>query len=334
MRGDPLVTVLMSTYNSQSTIKEAVDSILNQTLLNFEFIIIDDASTDNTLKILKEYRDSRIKIIENKENKGLGYNLNYGINISKGAYIARMDSDDISLPQRFQKQVDYLNLHPDIICVGSRAYRFGNLSLFQKLFKRVMNQILSYDELKIQMLNGTPLLHPSVMFNGILLRKAGFNYSPTFRRAQDYELWTRMIWDFKMENMKDCLLKYRYSKSQASSRFRSEQIANSNIMYQRVLSKLLGRTVNNEEILTHSLFSTKNHLSHDEFNKVSHWIDILHDAVIVSSIFDEQSFNKIMAVRWAAICRASLKRKDRFFVFCSKPYFKKYLFKNYLRLLK
>ena len=330
----PLISVVMSCYNSQSTIKDAVDSILSQTVEDFELIIIDDASTDDTLKILREYEDERIILVCNDTNRGLGYNLNYGVKIAKGDYIARMDSDDISLPYRFECQVKYLREHPDVICLGSRAKKIGKLSMFNRLFRSTILQVQSYDDIKIQMLNGTPMLHPSVMFNGILLRESGLNYDPAFKRAQDYELWSRMVFDYKMENLKDILLLYRYSSTQASNQYRKEQIVNSEVMYRRVLHKLLGREVSDEELNMHILFSTKLNCDKDELEKVSKWVEILHEATISSLIFSEKSFNKFMSVRWAAICRCSLKRTMRIQKYLSKYYFRPYSVQNFLRLIK
>ena len=121
----PLVSVIMSVYNGEKYLVQAIDSILNQTYQNFEFIIIDDCSTDNSSHILQEYaqKDSRIKIIKKEKNigiKGFIKNLNLGISIAKGKYIARMDADDISLPERFQKQVDFLENNPEITLVGAQ----------------------------------------------------------------------------------------------------------------------------------------------------------------------------------------------------------------------
>ena len=121
----PLVSVIMSVYNGEKYLVQAIDSILNQTYQNFEFIIIDDCSTDNSSHILQEYakKDSRIKIIKKEKNigiKGFIENLNLGISIAEGKYIARMDADDISLPERFQKQVTFLENNPEIFMVGAQ----------------------------------------------------------------------------------------------------------------------------------------------------------------------------------------------------------------------
>ncbi|MDD4353774.1 MAG: glycosyltransferase family A protein, partial [Candidatus Nanoarchaeia archaeon] len=118
------ISVIMSAYNTERYIAEAIESILNQTFKDFEFIIIDDGSTDDSLKIIKRYvkKDRRIKLIHNKKNIGLTKSLNKGLKIAKGQYIARMDADDISLPQRFQIQYDFLEKNKDIFLIGTTAF--------------------------------------------------------------------------------------------------------------------------------------------------------------------------------------------------------------------
>ena len=123
----PRISVLMTAYNSQQYVAQAMESILNQTFSDFEFIIINDGSTDDTARIIRQYatRDSRIKFIDNKVNKGLISVLNQGLELCKGEYIARMDSDDISIPTRFALQLEYMDAHPDVGVLGGAISRFG-----------------------------------------------------------------------------------------------------------------------------------------------------------------------------------------------------------------
>ena len=235
----PDLSVVMGCYNNALTIKEAVDSILQQTFSNFEIFIIDDCSTDDTVAIIEKYNDPRIHIIKNKTNQGLGYSLSLGVALSRGDYIARMDADDVSFPSRFEKQIAYLREHRDVICVGTGAKKIGTISLFAKFFSRTIKPACDYEEIKAWLLIGTPVLHPSVMFNAKLLKKTGLNYNPDFRKAQDFELWSRMIWKGIIRNMDDVLLCYRYSAQQVSNISRDIQIENSKVMYRRMFSYLL-----------------------------------------------------------------------------------------------
>ena len=115
-----LISVVMSNYNTPiNYLKESIDSVLNQTYSNFEFIIIDDGSTDDSLKFIKSYDDPRIKLIVNEENIGLTKSLNKGLKAAQGEFIARMDSDDICYPERFEKQIEYMRKHPDTTVCGT-----------------------------------------------------------------------------------------------------------------------------------------------------------------------------------------------------------------------
>lgn len=120
----PLVSVIMSVYNAQNFLGEAIESILNQTLKDFEFFIIDDYSSDESWKIIKRYakKDKRIKLFRNTKNKGLAKSLNILISKTRGTFVARMDADDISLPNRLTEQIDYLKMHPDIVACGGQEY--------------------------------------------------------------------------------------------------------------------------------------------------------------------------------------------------------------------
>ena len=136
----PLISVVMSVYNGEKYLKRSIDSILNQTFKDFEFIIINDGSTDKSLEIIKSYDDDRIVLID-QENKGLTKSLNIGIKTASGKYIARQDADDVSLPDRLKKQVDFLEVREDVVLLGCRAYEvIGE--------KRILSRYFEENELK------------------------------------------------------------------------------------------------------------------------------------------------------------------------------------------
>jgi glycosyltransferase involved in cell wall biosynthesis len=202
-----MISVVMSAYNAEKYISEAIESILNQSFENFEFIIINDCSTDNTLEIIKRYssQDSRIKLINNKENLGLTSSLNKAIKSSKGKYIARMDDDDISEKTRFEKQIEFLEKNKDIDIVGSFAKNIdeeGNI-----LNDRTVP--LNHDEIINILPKLSPLIHPAIIFRKKSLGKIGF-YNEKFRTSQDYEMWFRaMAAGLKFQNLPLYLVKYR-----------------------------------------------------------------------------------------------------------------------------
>lgn len=324
---DPFISVVMGCYNNEDTIAESIKSILNQTFSDFEFIIIDDCSKDNTVKIINSFNDSRIVLITNDVNMGLGYSLNLGLNLSRGKYVARMDADDISSYSRFQKQINYLEHHPDVICLGSGAKKIGDISWFSRIFSPNITPVCSCEEIKAWLLMGTPILHPSVMMNNQLLKKYDLNYNPKFRRAQDYEFWTRMIWKGNLINIQEKLVSYRYSSKQVSCVYAKEQIVLSKIMYQRMLSKLLGRQLSDIEIETHYLFVRKSNLNVNEYLRVKSWLNYLYPFIIKSDQFDRNCVIDSFSRRWCVVCRDYCGIFKRFFEYINmKGYWKcKYL---------
>lgn len=210
----PKISVLMSVYNTQEEyLREAIESILNQTYTDFEFIIINDGSSNNAKEVIMSYNDSRIKYFE-QENKGLIYTLNQGLKFCNGEYIARMDSDDISLPNRFEKQVEILDSNSEIGVVGALIQIFPN--------KEKIAPYVEYPKF-LDLIKTNQLAHPVVMIRKSILEKFNLKYE-NFLYAEDYELWSRFIKYSKIYNIQEVLLKYRIHPSSVSSKFNKQQI--------------------------------------------------------------------------------------------------------------
>lgn len=200
MKG-PLVSVVMPTYNCQKYIRESIDSILNQTYKNLEFIIVDGHSNDETKNILEKYVcfDKRIKVIYD-EQKGIGAALKLGCSKAQGEYIARMDSDDISLPFRIEEEVKILESHKDVILVSCSALYINDKSEF-------LGYSFPYTAQTLLKRNVTSILHP-----GVLMRKKTYEQVGGYAgiiRAEDYFLWNRLIKKGKFKIVKYPLMKYR-----------------------------------------------------------------------------------------------------------------------------
>ncbi len=203
------ISVLLPAYNAELFIEQSITSILKQTFLDFEFIIINDGSTDRTEEIIRGFSDHRIRYFDNLKNCGLIYTLNRGIELANGKYIARMDADDISLPKRFEKQFAYLENHPNCAVLGT-AYLPVDLDN-----NPVMKPVESPIWAKMSewfMVIGCPVAHPSVMYRTNLARRAN-GYNPRFLHAEDYEFWTRMIKLGDICSLPEALLRYRTGNS-------------------------------------------------------------------------------------------------------------------------
>lgn len=205
MSNKPTITVLMAVYNGEKYLKEAIDSILGQTYSDFEFIIIDDASTDKTKGILNSFIDKRIRIINNNLNVGLTKSLNKGLIEAKGEYVARMDADDISLPERLDIQRRFLDENKNIVCVGSGAIIINSLGKTTGLKSPISNPEL----LKFYMILKNQIMHPSVMFRKKIIQQLG-GYDESIKYAQDYNLWSKLLsHGYKVDNIGKPLLRYR-----------------------------------------------------------------------------------------------------------------------------
>lgn len=207
----PVVSILMPVFNTAPYLGEAIDSILSQTFSDFELIILNDCSPDNSDDILNTYGDSRIVRYKGDKNVGLSNVLNVGIEMARGKYIARMDSDDLSLPERLQIQVNYLEQNPSIDLVSAGMQLFGAK---EEIWLREQNP----EKVKINALFSSPILHASSMW-----RKDSFDqYSLRFRQemvpAEDYDLWTRaLVKGLKLVNMRQVLYKYRIHPNQVTT---------------------------------------------------------------------------------------------------------------------
>lgn len=198
----PQISVVMCCYNAEKYLKESIDSILNQTFKDFEFIIWDDGSTDSTKTIINSYKDARIRYYYH-ENTGLGMALKLSCEQAQGKYIARMDADDVSLPNRFQTEYDFLESHPDYVLVSSSYYIIDDNGTCQgRSFS------YSWDSVIRKVLNrGSCIAHPCTMYRRDVYIKSG-GYLP-IRNGQDRVLWPKMLKYGKVYNIPEPLLKYR-----------------------------------------------------------------------------------------------------------------------------
>lgn len=210
-----LISVILPVYNVALYIKESVASILNQTISDFELLIIDDCSTDNTLSIIQEIKDERIKIITKEKNSGLIHSLNLGFKLAQGKYIARMDGDDISVNNRFEKQLDILEKNPDIKVCGCWLQEFGKSN-------RLVKHKEYHEEIKARL-----LLSCSMSMGTIMLEREWVGnvlFDETKKHVEDYDFWSRVAWIGEFYNIQESLYLYRVHEMQVSTQYKSIQL--------------------------------------------------------------------------------------------------------------
>lgn len=206
----PLVTVLMPVYNAERYLRQAIESILSQTFTDFEYLIVDDGSTDTSRDIIRSYHDLRIRLIENDKNQGIIKTLNRGLALAKGEYIARQDADDISRPTRLEKQVAFLNSFPEIVLLGTEVNSIDQRGRRSKPFGCCT--LSSELSIRWQLMFDNPFVHPSVMMRTEIVRNIG-GYDEHFLACEDYDLFSRLTYAYKTTNLKETLLDYRFQSN-------------------------------------------------------------------------------------------------------------------------
>jgi glycosyltransferase involved in cell wall biosynthesis len=200
----------MPAYNVEKYVGEAIESILNQTYKDFEFIIFNDGSTDNTAAIIGNYKDERIRFFNYARNSGYVAHLNQGISIAEGRYIARMDADDISDPQRLQKQFDFMEANAEVGICGTWYDIIGDSS-------NIIRIATEHADLKVNLLINSVFGHPSVMIRSEVLKKHQLFYDHSFMPAEDFKLWVELSRVAKLANLGEVLLHYRVHEAQISN---------------------------------------------------------------------------------------------------------------------
>jgi glycosyltransferase involved in cell wall biosynthesis len=198
----PMVSVVLPVYNCEHTIYEAIDSVLKQSFADFELIVVDDKSTDNTVGIIKQFTDSRLKLLENQQNIGRAGSDNNALPFVQGKYIAKMDGDDICHPHRLEKQVAFLEEHPTINVVGSWIQCFGHSTYLHQYS-------LDSDQVMCRTLFGMPLGNPSVMLRSELFFEGRMRYDASLRQAEDYDFFARYREKLHLYVLPEPLVKYR-----------------------------------------------------------------------------------------------------------------------------
>ena len=225
----------MCNYNTKEEyLRTAIESILSQTYENFEFIIIDDASTGNDIEVIESYHDPRIILLQNESNHHVSYTANRGLAFAHGEYIARMDSDDISLPSRLEKQVLYMQKNRDVDILCAQAKFIGNR---EGIFAPGLR---NSDHIKVNIFFGCPIVNPTVMFRASFVKKYSIYYdtSVEYKAAEDYELWSRCIDSATICEYPRVLIHYRVHDKQISTLTSKLQIESANKIRCKMLKRL------------------------------------------------------------------------------------------------
>lgn len=292
----PRVTVLMPVFNGVQYLAEAIQSVLQQTFTDFEFLIIDDGSTDNSLAVIRGFDDLRIRLVSNENNLGLVATLNMGLNFATGEYIARMDQDDICRSDRLSKQVNFMDENLNVGVCGS----------WVRVISRSNNYIWKLpgrsEEIRSWLFTAVGVAHPSVMIRRQLFIKNELFYDPMFKYIEDYELWVRAIQHMDFANIEEPLLDYRISPGQMCARYSAEQlVAVAPLRLQRV--RELGVEPSQAEQQLHEMIMNGT-VPHDSayLDRAEQWLKLLDCANRSVGVYSVDSFSRRILDIWFSTC--------------------------------
>lgn len=296
----PKISVVMPVYNTPvSFLQEAVDSILNQTYSGFEFLIIDDGSSGDCEEYLKSLQDKRIRIIRNAENIGITKSLNIGLREAKGKYIARMDADDISLPTRFEKQLAFMESHPEVILCGTN-FSFDNRP--EDAITEIPEDMESY-RVKMLFVNPGPS-HPTTFFDREKLNQFHIIYDEQLTYAQDYGLFAAISEYGPISILPEILVHRRKHEAQISKAHRESQIQCDKMTQKKLLSRLLG-DVSDEELNLHYYCTSTPSVRPVMTPQIAQWYDRLIAANKIKGIYNQKKLKKkINTIKEKLVSRA------------------------------
>ncbi len=295
MKTNTAISVIMPVYNAQTYLRECIDSVLNQTFADFEFIIIDDCCIDGTIAILASYNDARIKIFKNETNLGLTKSLNRAIELAQGKYIARMDADDICLPARFEKQFLLLEANPQIGLCGTWYENFGDKTGTAKYNT-------THNEIVLGLLYQSQFCHPTVMMRKEILDRHHLRYDTAFTTAQDYELWSRMAHVCETANVDEVLLRYRFHAESVSSKKKEQQLQNRNKIIANQFAKM-GAPISDEQIELFTRFChSKFDFAVEEINQLEIFLVKAIAANNTSGFLKRELFADFVEEKWFHLC--------------------------------
>ncbi|HOY47816.1 MAG TPA: glycosyltransferase family A protein [Flavobacteriales bacterium] len=293
----PLVSVLMPVYNAGKDLAEAIQSILDQTYTNFEFIIVNDGSTDASRDVISNFNDSRIHLIDNEVNKGLIATLNLGIDACKGEYIVRMDADDISLPERIEHQIAFLEAHSHYGLVGCWFEDFGD---------QIQSKVVRYSDddtyIRIRHLYQTHIAHPTAVWRASIIRAHQLKFDPAFVHGEDYEFWVRMSAYCKMSNVKEVLVRKRDHPHNVTNKYAQIMQDTCARVKQRQFS-LMGINCSTDEVNLYSRFADGEwRFSPPQMDHLETLLESIFKANKHSKFIPVEAYNRYLAEKYYHLC--------------------------------
>lgn len=289
----PLVTVFIPVYNCEDYIAGSLESILNQTYDNLEVLLVDDGSTDNSVDVIKTYKDDRIRLVSNEKNMGIPYTRNVGLREARGKYMVIMDSDDISVPERVETQVNYLEENPEIDAAGSFYYRVQN-----NFRRKIRRKYTKPDAVKIYLMFFNPLANPSTAVRKSTVEQYNLQYNLDYFVAQDYEFWIQLSKVGNISIIPEFLLEYRTGHESVTKKAKREKLDQRKQLINGIHQDILDHyhiPLSKEEMEVYNEFFSYNYGTvenipalHRVVEKLRNWNETEND------VFDKKLFSEVM----------------------------------------
>lgn len=327
---NPALSVVMLVYNGEKYLAEAIDSVLNQTFTDYEFIIINDGSTDRSQEIITTYKDDRIRLINNETNRGIPYNRNLGLQKARGEFLAWFDCDDLLLPTRFEKQIRFLRENEQYGLCGSWLLRFAGAKTF-------VARVSKHPEIiKAKLLFKPSIPNATAMYRLSMIRKFGLVFNNDLPISEDYDFYLRCSKHFPMTNLQEVLYKYRASETSIIRQFQAQENRDYNIqkvIYTQALN-YVGLQPTESDFRLHSLVASEKLIDDFyDYKACFNWLLTIQQKAKETKVYDFRALNQVLAEEFLFVSKKSSKfgwRTLRFYF----SHYRKFAFPNCIEILK
>jgi glycosyltransferase involved in cell wall biosynthesis len=306
------LSVIMPVYNGEKYLEEAISNVLSQTFTDYELLIIDDGSSDSSVKIIQSIKDPRIRLIRNEKNQGVAYTRNVGLKEAKGEYLAWMDCDDLIEPNRLEVQINYLRENLEVGICGTALQRFGEGKPY------ISRKFLEPSLIKAALLFYNSLLSATTMYRMKMIREAKLTYNVKLAVAEDYDFFYDASFHFPIKNLDQVLYYYRASESSIMKVYtdRRQQLFDFHKMiYSKAFDKFDIPHLEKNFELHYSCASTELISSFSNLKEVYDWLIYLKNKNSKFKIYDENSFDKVLASVFFSVCKKSSSIGPQTFLF-------------------
>ena len=296
----PALSVVMPVYNGEKYLGEAIDTILNQSFKDFEFLIINDGSTDRSMDIINSYTDNRIRVINNEKNRGIPYTRNLALREAKGEFLAWSDCDDISLPERLETQINFLKSNKEYGICGTWLLRFAGEKTY------VAKSNTNSKAIKAALLFKPAVWNATAMYRLAKIKEFNLSFNPNLPIAEDYDFYLRSSMLFPLANIPKVLYKYRDSETSIMRSFENQETKSDiihKIVHEQALSHL-GITPSEAEFAIHRLIGSHKLLDNfQDFTACYHWLHTIKLKNNQAQVYDKQALNKVLAEQFFFISK-------------------------------